>query len=817
MKNRIRLLVAAAGASLASTSLAQTIQWAAAVDGSWTTAASWNPANIPDGAAETAVLGLSTAYSVTLSGSFPLSRLTISNPLAVLNIQAGSNLQPNAVTNDGRITLRGAPCCTIGALTVASGSSLDGSGRIVLDNSAGGDAQLKTSSGIDPAFIGPDMTITGSGSIPGYFINSGTIAGSGGTGPVVTGRIENDDTGKLSAVGFQRRVSIGAGTVVGGTMESSGGGSLGTTGSGFLSGPTLSTGSDFYVFAGHRLTVLPPGMTNDGRFTILGAPCCTLGFLTISTGATMSGAGFVTLDNSPGGNAILEGSGTATLGDGVTVNGNGQINGALINRGTIAGGDGTGPVINALFTNQGPGGLRVSGVGQTASIGTGTIIGGILASSDGGRIAVEDNGFVRNLTIESGSDVHVLPGSRLTVQAPGITHKGRVTIFGAPCCTIGFLTIADGATISAAPGSPGFITLNNQTGGNAQLDTVGLASIGAGITVNGIGRVAGAYLNSGTFAGGPGTGPVIDGTVTNQPGGKLRAEGAGQTVSIGGGAISGGTLESANGGRVATAGNGFVEGSTLTAGSTLHVLPGNRLTVLPGGLVVNGQVSVFGAPCCTIGYLTLADTAALSGSGTITLDHRTGGETTLDTANGGSDLGTIGQGVRIEGLGIIGGRFNVAGTIAPGLRFGQLARPGNLSLTTTAAIEIEIGGPGNDRRDSLVGNGVLNLSGTLRVRFLDGYRLPPCSSYVPISGGQVRGRFTALDLPRGMQAIYAADRVTLYYNPADFDGNGQIDFFDYLDFANAFSSDDPAADYDGNGQIDFFDYLEFAQDFSSGC
>jgi hypothetical protein len=52
---------------------------------------------------------------------------------------------------------------------------------------------------------------------------------------------------------------------------------------------------------------------------------------------------------------------------------------------------------------------------------------------------------------------------------------------------------------------------------------------------------------------------------------------------------------------------------------------------------------------------------------------------------------------------------------------------------------------------------------------------------------------------------------------ADFSHDGQVDFFDYLDFALAFSADDPAADVDQNGQIDFFDYLEFAAAFDAGC
>ena len=53
--------------------------------------------------------------------------------------------------------------------------------------------------------------------------------------------------------------------------------------------------------------------------------------------------------------------------------------------------------------------------------------------------------------------------------------------------------------------------------------------------------------------------------------------------------------------------------------------------------------------------------------------------------------------------------------------------------------------------------------------------------------------------------------------PADFNGDGQVDFFDYLDFVQAFSTEDPAADFNGDGQVDFFDYLDFVQAFSEGC
>jgi probable HAF family extracellular repeat protein len=52
---------------------------------------------------------------------------------------------------------------------------------------------------------------------------------------------------------------------------------------------------------------------------------------------------------------------------------------------------------------------------------------------------------------------------------------------------------------------------------------------------------------------------------------------------------------------------------------------------------------------------------------------------------------------------------------------------------------------------------------------------------------------------------------------ADFNQDGQLDFFDYLDFAIGFSEDSLLADFNRDGQIDFFDYLDFAQAFAAGC
>ena len=52
---------------------------------------------------------------------------------------------------------------------------------------------------------------------------------------------------------------------------------------------------------------------------------------------------------------------------------------------------------------------------------------------------------------------------------------------------------------------------------------------------------------------------------------------------------------------------------------------------------------------------------------------------------------------------------------------------------------------------------------------------------------------------------------------ADFNRDGVLDFFDYLDFVDAFASNLASSDFNGDGIIDFFDYLDFVDAFSRGC
>lgn len=56
--------------------------------------------------------------------------------------------------------------------------------------------------------------------------------------------------------------------------------------------------------------------------------------------------------------------------------------------------------------------------------------------------------------------------------------------------------------------------------------------------------------------------------------------------------------------------------------------------------------------------------------------------------------------------------------------------------------------------------------------------------------------------------------VVIFADPgADFDGNGSIDFADFLMFAEAFGTSDIRFDLDLSSRVDFGDFLIFAESF----
>ncbi len=161
---------------LAASANAQVITWNVG-SGGWGTAANWLPVNVPDNVGEDAVLGGGAAYTVSLSTAPAISptigALSITNPLALLNIDVGRILTLNAnSTNNGVIQINPQGQGGTTQLSVGTALTLGGTGEVRLRTGAsnsqiGGTAVLTN---------GPSHTIRGVGRMVSAFTNQGLIA-----------------------------------------------------------------------------------------------------------------------------------------------------------------------------------------------------------------------------------------------------------------------------------------------------------------------------------------------------------------------------------------------------------------------------------------------------------------------------------------------------------------------------------------------------------------------------------------------------------------------------------------------------------------
>jgi len=72
-------------------------------------------------------------------------------------------------------------------------------------------------------------------------------------------------------------------------------------------------------------------------------------------------------------------------------------------------------------------------------------------------------------------------------------------------------------------------------------------------------------------------------------------------------------------------------------------------------------------------------------------------------------------------------------------------------------------------------------------------------------------------LASGIPEMIISGLTHTVFCPADLNGDGMVDFSDYLEFLNLYDAGDPRADFNGDGMVDFSDYLEFLNLYDAGC
>ena len=716
---RRQIIVLAAAMLLAcvpAVSNAQTFTWDNPAGGNWNVATNWTGGIVPQSSGQAVDIPLAVPVYVNISPD--IGSLSIDNSGTTLDILNGDTLTvTNGITNNGTIVVNSNQGTSGSNLTFSGSQTLSGAGSVILNGSG---AYLNTSNN-GVLTQAATHTINGQGTIyaaltnqglvnanvnggtlylDGAITNAATMEATGG-GVLGVNTTVNNANGTILASGGN--VQINGGTVVGGTLTSTGSSYFSSNDSGNLNGVTLSTGSQFNI-AGN--TTVTNGITNNGTIAVSGDELTFSGTQTLSgTGSVILNAGTVYMGSS---------SGTLTQALGHTISGQGTITATLINQGVInanvngqtlsLGGvaitnaatmEATGGgVLNVRTTVNNAGETILASGGGNVQINGGTVVGGTLTSTDTSYFSAgSGGGNLNGVIVSNGSQFNILNGDTLTVTN-GITNNGTIVVNSNQGTSGSNLTFSGSQTLSGA----GSVILN---GSGAYLNTSnnGVLTQAATHTINGQGTIYAALTNQGLVNANVNGGTLyLDGAITNAAtmeatgGGVLgvnttvnNANGtilaSGGNVQINGGTVVGGTLTSTGSSYFSSNDSGNLNGVTLSTGSQFNIA-GN--TTVTNGITNNGTIAVSGDE------LTFSGTQTLSGTGSVILN--------AGTVYMGSSSGTLTQalGHTISGQGTITATLINQGVINANVN-GQTLSLGGVAITNAATMEATGGGVLNVR------------------------------------------------------------------------------------------------------------------------
>ena len=284
-----------------------------------------------------------------------------------------------------------------GSTTLASGVVVRGQGDIGTALNAGGNNTLVNNGRISADVASGTLTITPPASGGGSSVtNNGVLDARGGGTLVLASNITNT-AGQINALSGSIVVQSGI-TITGGTLGTSGTGVIRATSNGnnILTGITLSSGStlDLTGIANARDRIITSGLINGAVNVANG------GILSLDSGnsagsaVAITGTGVINL-NDPGARLSIEGSGTSSIGAGLTVRGQGNIgtplfsggNNTLSNNGVILADGGTltiaAPASGGGSALAGTGTLQVAGGAMVIATGNASTQGKLVMGASG--------------------------------------------------------------------------------------------------------------------------------------------------------------------------------------------------------------------------------------------------------------------------------------------------------------------------------------------------------------------------------------------------------------------------------------------------
>jgi len=525
-------------------------------------------------------------------------------------------------------------------------------------------------------------------------------------------------------------VNVDSTTIVGGTLNTAGGGLLQTVGSSDLNGVTISTGSTYTTAAG-ATTQLDTSLVNDGTFLIDGSAGNAI--VNLGSNVTLSGGGAVTMKSNTG-TAFLRGSGVTLTNTNDTIQGAGNIGDsgalAIANQATIDANassqtlnlsQGGGVVTNTgtleataggtlqIFSKVTNTGGAITANGGTVNIDSATITGGALNATGTNVMETVGSSDLVGVTISTGSTYTTADGATTQLDT-SLTNKGTFLING----SAGNAIVNLGSNVTLSGG--GAVTMKSNTG-SAFLRGSGFTLTNTNDTIQGSGNIGdsgaltlvnqatidanssghdlnlnqgnGGITNTKTLEATAGGVLQLFDTITNT-GGAITASGKGSTVNVENATIVGGTLTTASGGLMQTVSSADLNGVTVSTGSTYTAGPGTT-TQLNGAIVNDGTFAINGATGNAI--VNIGSAVTLSGGGTVTMSSGSSSSAFLR----GNSLELTNTNDTIQGSGNIGDSgalafANEATVDANASGVNLNVNGGNGGVTNTGTLEATGGG-----------------------------------------------------------------------------------------------------------------------------
>ncbi len=627
----------------AGLSSAQVIQWNGSISGNWNDPTRWIPQTVPNSATHTAIFNPGM-YNPRLNISVAIDSVSVGNGVQ-LDIQAGTSLgiAGSSFSNNGHMYIN-PTSASAGTNILVSGiptTTVSGTGRISL-NASPNLATATLNSGAGSTLVNSaGHTIEGSGRILATTHNDGLIRANLFEKYLqISAPVTQSATGTFLAAGGFAGIADG-GSLTGGTFTCSDGGKGRIDGNGTIDGVTATPQCTIEVNPGGILHLAAGGITNNGFIVVNQTALNAITTLRFDTAATLNGSGRVVLNaNTNINTAVIDSLAAAvgTNGQSHTIAGTGRINAPLINLGTIQA-DALGRVleIRSSVTQSGTGSI-IGTNGGFASLGNGSLIsGGTFASSNNGVVKTSPGeiGTVNGVT--STAAFHVDAGGILALQTGGFINNGTITVNPSALNAITTLRFTQDTALSGA----GTLTLNaNSNLSTAVIDATAPA-VGTNAsphTITGSGRINAPMINSGIVRGGSPNHYLEIRNAMSQFGGRIIGEDTGSVALGNGSVITGGTFESIGDGRIRVTAGEIGTVDNVTNLGTLHVDGGGRLTVLSGGLVNNGFVTINPNTVNAITSLFAAANTTLGGTGTLVLNANSNLNTAIITTADNTQL-----------------------------------------------------------------------------------------------------------------------------------------------------------------------------------